>query len=102
MPPTSAAGAPPGAVARLAAWTTMPWVSVLRSVGTAFGVGTRSRRARSASTGEIAASSSLVKMSMPADGDSPDKADLMIGQSLFGCPLNAGDAARTFPSASIK
>src|SRR5436309_4226169 len=99
MPPTTTAGAPPGVVARLAACTTMPWVSVLRSVGTAFGVGTRSSRARSARAGEIAASSALLKMSMPADGAAPDNADVMIGQSPFGRPGNAGDEARIFPLA---
>src|SRR4029450_12621258 len=101
MPPTNAAGAPPDVVARLAACTTMPWGFVLRSGGTAFGVGTRARRARSARTGEIAASSSLLKMSMPADGAFPDNADVMIGQSPFGRPGNAGDEARIFPFASI-
>src|SRR3954467_14256114 len=102
MPPTNAAGAPPGVVARLAACTTIPLVSVLRWVGTAFGVGTRSRRARLARSGEISASSSLVKMSIPADGASPDNADAMTGQSLLGLPGNAGDEARILPPASIK
>src|SRR3954453_14387020 len=102
MPPTNAAGAPAGVVARLAACTTMPCVSVLRSVGTAFGVGTKSRLACQARPGEIAASSSLLKMSMPADGVFPDNAEAMIGQSPFGRPGNAGDEARIFPLESIR
>ena len=41
-------------------------------------------------------------MSMPADEVSPDNAAVMIGQSVFGRPLNAGYEARIFPLTSIK
>ena len=70
----------------------MPRVSASRSVGTAFGVGTSSSRARAARSAAMAPSSSLAKMSIAVD-DAPFNAEATTGQSVLIDAAASGGAA---------
>ncbi len=101
-PPTSAAGRCAPSETGLAEWTSMPRVSMTRSVGSAFGVGTSSSFARHVSPSAIAPSSSLVKISIAVDGE-PFRADEITGQFVLMLgDSNSGADATIFPSRSVR
>ena len=83
--------------------TTMPRVSTVRSVGTAFGVGTRSTRARCTRSGEIVASSSAVNMSMAVCGVPANAAETIGHPTVVGVALffSIAEFAHTQRAASL-